>query len=216
MERRGGLREKTALGAGGKTRGCGGKKQNLMAKLKYPRPHSNCMIGILSDSHDQIDNVEKAVALFAGRKVDLVAHAGDIVSPFVWPFFSTLNVPIKCVFGNNKGDVEEHKNVTKKLGLDIEFADGLLEFSHSGKRFALHHGNIAGQTERLAQSGKYDVVVCGHDHFPKVERKGGTLVMNPGSLVGKLDSPLNILRDRPRPSVALYDEKTNGAEILPL
>ncbi len=40
------------------------------------------MIGILSDSHDNLDAIKKAVNLLNKKKVDLVIHAGDLISPF--------------------------------------------------------------------------------------------------------------------------------------
>jgi len=49
-------------------------------------------LGILSDTHDNVPQVRKAVALFNREMVDLVLHAGDYVAPFsVKPLFeSTL------------------------------------------------------------------------------------------------------------------------------
>lgn len=171
------------------------------------------MIGILSDSHDHIEHVAKAVKVFEENKVSLIIHAGDVCSPFVWPFFRNLKAPIKCVFGNNKGDVERQKQAAEKFCLDIVFGD-FLEFRHAGKRFAAHHGDPLEAVEKLAKTQKYDVVVYGHDHFPKISREGKTLLINPGALVTKVDSPLNVLRDKPGPSVALYESKTNKAEVV--
>ena len=38
-------------------------------------------IGIISDSHDHVDNIRRAVSVFREASVELVIHAGDIVSP---------------------------------------------------------------------------------------------------------------------------------------
>lgn len=38
-------------------------------------------IGILSDSHDNMPKLARAVELFNEEKVELVLHAGDLVSP---------------------------------------------------------------------------------------------------------------------------------------
>ena len=38
----------------------------------------------------------------------------------------------------------------------------------------------------LAESGLYDVVVYGHTHQASLERRGKTLVVNPGELCGCL------------------------------
>ena len=40
-------------------------------------------IGVLSDSHDNVHMVAKAVELFNDEGVVLVVHAGDFIAPFV-------------------------------------------------------------------------------------------------------------------------------------
>ena len=39
-------------------------------------------IGVLSDTHDHIPKIKRAVEIFNEEKVDLVLHSGDIVAPF--------------------------------------------------------------------------------------------------------------------------------------
>ncbi len=39
-------------------------------------------IGIMPDTHDQIDNIKKAITIFKKEKVSLVYHLGDYCSPF--------------------------------------------------------------------------------------------------------------------------------------
>jgi uncharacterized protein len=36
-------------------------------------------IGIISDTHDDIENVQKAIEIFNGERVNCVIHAGDFV-----------------------------------------------------------------------------------------------------------------------------------------
>lgn len=61
-------------------------------------------VGILSDSHDDMAAIAKAVALFNAEGVVRVLHAGDIVSPFTFEVFRDLQAPLGGVFGNNDGD----------------------------------------------------------------------------------------------------------------
>jgi uncharacterized protein len=37
--------------------------------------------GLISDTHDNIQNIQNAVSLFNDKCVSFVIHAGDIVSP---------------------------------------------------------------------------------------------------------------------------------------
>lgn len=59
-------------------------------------------IGLISDSHDQMPHIKKAVTVFKKEGVELVLHAGDFCSPFTIPPFDGLE--LKAVFGNNDGD----------------------------------------------------------------------------------------------------------------
>ena len=53
------------------------------------------MIGIMSDSHDNLDAIRKAVDAFNEAEVDLVIHAGDMISPFTSKEIKKLNLIIK-------------------------------------------------------------------------------------------------------------------------
>ena len=174
------------------------------------------MIGILSDSHDHIEHIQKAVALFEEKKVVRIIHAGDVCSPFVWPFFRNLHVPIHCVLGNNAGDVVRQQAQAKKFGLDIQFDPFFMEIDHSKRKIAVHHGDPYSVVEAVAACQKYDLVVYGHNHVPKIHSVGKTQLVNPGSLVTKIKSPLSVLQgpNNPGPSVALYDPVASSAKII--
>ena len=40
------------------------------------------LVGIVADTHDNLDLVQAAVGWFESADVDVVVHCGDIVSPF--------------------------------------------------------------------------------------------------------------------------------------
>ena len=48
------------------------------------------MIGIMSDSHDNLTAIRKAVEFFNKKQVKAVLHAGDIISPFTVRAFKEL------------------------------------------------------------------------------------------------------------------------------
>ena len=73
-------------------------------------------IGIISDTHDNLPQIRKAVKVFNREKVDLVFHAGDFVSPFTALEFKNLNSPLYGVFGNNDGDKLYLKEIFKGIG----------------------------------------------------------------------------------------------------
>ncbi len=58
------------------------------------------MVGILSDSHDNLDGIKSAVRVFLDAGCTLVLHAGDFVAPFAARELQALGGRIKAVFGN--------------------------------------------------------------------------------------------------------------------
>ena len=74
------------------------------------------IIGVFSDSHDNIEKIKKAVSFFNDRKVDLVIHAGDFIAPFSIAPMEELNCQLVCVFGNNDGERIGLYNRIKDIG----------------------------------------------------------------------------------------------------
>lgn len=157
-------------------------------------------IGILSDSHDHVDHVRRAAQCFADEGVAHLLHAGDYVSPFV------LKELLKCpgdfigIFGNNDGD----KVLLSKVS-DWRIHPGPYELRLPDHRILILHEPYA--LEAVAASGFYDLVIFGHTHEAVVERKGRTLIVNPGELGGWLYG---------RATFAIYESLTGEAEIIDL
>ena len=160
------------------------------------------MIGILSDTHDNLTRVREAVRLFNEAGCDLVIHAGDFVAPFAAEELRSLRAPVKGVFGNCDGEKAGLKRVFQGMG---EIVNGPLAFSHAGLRFVVCHLDSSASTQ--ATSGAYDVVIFGHTHRPLVESRDGALLINPGEAGGWL---------RGKSTVALLDPATLTADIIPL
>jgi uncharacterized protein len=160
------------------------------------------MIGVLSDSHDNLDRVRAAVAFFNAAGCDLVVHAGDFVAPFAAEELRNLRAPVKAVFGNCDGERAGLAKVFAGLG---EIAAAPLKFEHAGRRFGLCHMDSA--VDGLAAAEAFDVVIFGHTHRPLVERRDGILLVNPGEAGGWL---------RGKSTVALLDPASLAVEIVPL
>ena len=141
------------------------------------------MMGIMGDSHDNIDAVGKAVEFFNSRDVDLIVHTGDLVSMFTLEALSKLKGDLKMVFGNNEG---ERSNIAKKVQeLGWEIGD-MLEFEYDGKKVAVYHGQNPSILDALVKSKKYDIVATGHTHTPEVTMEDNTLIVNSGESCGYL------------------------------
>ena len=69
-------------------------------------------IGIISDTHDDVGNVQKAIEMFNVERVQYVIHAGDYICPGIVKEFEKLNSKLIGVLGNND---EDESTSTKKL-----------------------------------------------------------------------------------------------------
>lgn len=156
------------------------------AILMRPKSDSDrcCMfIGIISDTHDRLDMIDRAVTALNGEGVELVLHAGDFISPFVLPHLFALKAPFIGVFGNNDGD----RTLLAKRAGDRENFDLRHEFAvldAGERRIYLAHGADAELIDRITALGCFDVVVRGHTHRAEIKREGRTLIVNPGEVCG--------------------------------
>ncbi|MEM4153054.1 MAG: YfcE family phosphodiesterase [Candidatus Pacearchaeota archaeon] len=132
-------------------------------------------IGIIGDTHDNIPNIKKAVRIFKRKKVSLVIHTGDIISPKTVEFFKGLNMVF--VQGNCDGDVEKLKEKIAEIGGKF-FIGGFGEMEFGGKKFALTHKPTVVET---ILGAKYNFIIHSHTHEKKIEKIGNVIVINPGS-----------------------------------
>jgi putative phosphoesterase len=162
-------------------------------------------IGVISDTHDQIESIIKMVAMLNQEKVGLVIHCGDWVAPFTLEHYKKLNCPLKGVFGNNDGDKFRHLLRKEFFQVDIQFEDLCLELEVENRKIAVFHGHGDPLTQALIKCGAYDAVFHGHTHERVNETVGKTLSLNPGTLIqarAATDSPAGF---------AIYDTETNTA-----
>lgn len=151
------------------------------------------MIGIISDTHEQIKEIEKAVDIFKNRKVDFVVHCGDLISIRPLKYFEGLKMII--VHGNNNCDQEHYDEYTSKFGW--EKITPTKEFAYEGKKFFVYHGQDTLILDEAIKSQKYDYILTGHTHKKRDERVEKTRIINPGSLFGVENSiaTLDIKKD---------------------
>jgi putative phosphoesterase len=164
------------------------------------------LIGLISDTHDRLPIIEKAVKRLNEEKVELVLHAGDYVAPFVIPMFKDLKARLIGVFGNNDGD---HELLKKRFGenKNLEIRGRFALITIDGLKIALLHGDEEELVKALIESGGFDVVVRGHAHAAGAYWKGKTLVVNPGEVCGYLTG---------KSTMALLDTARREAKIIEL
>jgi uncharacterized protein len=162
------------------------------------------ILGVISDSHDNLTNIKKAVSLFTARGVEAVLHGGDFCSPFTLAEFKPLaekGVKMHAVFGNNDGD---RMLLARRGDGFCTFQDGACVLSLGGRRIVLmHYPDIA---EDLFRAGTFDLVICGHNHKARLEGESRKL-LNPGTVSGYLAE---------RATAAIVDTANMSVEIVTL
>ena len=159
-------------------------------------------IGLISDTHDRIENLNQTIKILKKEKVAELIHCGDLTSPFMVKELTKFPGEVHCVFGNI-----DDRHTTTILALktkNVKLYGDYSELNLSGKKIAFTHFPFF--AEALALSGKYDAVFYGHTHEKQKEIKGKTLLVNPGELAGVKN----------KPSFAIYDTKKNIIKFFDL
>jgi putative phosphoesterase len=136
-------------------------------------------IGVISDTHDNIYLMKKAVDIFRDKKIDMLLHAGDHVAPFTCMVWEELGKEVIAVYGNNDGDHAFLQKKFRKIGRIYERPREII--LHKRKIMMLHEPD---KLNEFSQAGKYDLVIYGHTHRQKIYHEGKTLVVNPGEGCG--------------------------------
>lgn len=97
---------------------------------------------------------------------DFIVHAGDIGDAAILAWLAKI-APVTAVRGNND------------IGGWANGIPGTQRLDVGGKRIFVIHDLAAIAIDPIAE--RLDVVVSGHSHRPKCERRGNVLYVNPGS-----------------------------------
>jgi putative phosphoesterase len=158
------------------------------------------LIGIISDSHDDMASIKKAVNLLNERGASRVIHAGDIVSPFTFEVFRDLKAEFTGIFGNNDGD---RLLLREKSGNALYNQPHILNIDRK-KVIVVHEPYIINE---LAESGHFDILIYGHTHKPDIRKVKDTLIINPGKVA---------VLHKGRSTLALLNTRSMDVDIVEL
>ena len=145
------------------------------------------IIAVISDSHDNIVNLRKALSMIRKENASLILHCGDFVAPFMLKEMEKAQIPVYGVFGNNDGSIFQ---LTKTALTELEFItlfELVGQVDLDGFSVAFTHQRVV--AEGLAATSRYDLVCYGHSHRYSLETVGKTLLLNPGEIMGKEGLP---------------------------
>ena len=130
--------------------------------MRRPGTRARTVVGVISDTHGLLR--PEALAALAG--VDVIVHAGDIGSAAVLDALRAI-APVIAVRGNNDRGAWA-ASIPETVTTDVG-------------PVRLHVVHDVNTLRGDPADRGIDVVIAGHSHRPRVERRGRWLLVNPGS-----------------------------------
>ena len=141
------------------------------------------LIGIVSDTHNNIKNIRQVISLFNEAGVISVIHTGDITNTKSLEMFSALDCDLYGVFGNNDRNEYGLEEAAEKYGFEIR--NPPYEINIKNRTIAIFHEPDLIE-DYLIQHQHLDIVLHGHTHRYREENINETLLFNPGESAGIL------------------------------
>jgi uncharacterized protein len=143
-------------------------------------------VAILSDIHDNIWNLKRALDQVKASNISRMLFLGDFCAPFTLKQLAEgFSGQVDAVFGNNDGDQHLLTAVASEQS-NVVLHGPFAELEIDNRRIALtHYPEIA----RGLADGGYDAVFYGHDHTRFSGEVGATVLGNPGEIMGRFGSP---------------------------
>ncbi|MFI4876102.1 MAG: YfcE family phosphodiesterase [Blastopirellula sp. JB062] len=135
-------------------------------------------IGIVSDTHGQVEFTRSAIRMLESFQVTSVIHCGDIGGAAIVELFQLW--PSHFVLGNVDLDPDFWQQTIKSAGQTCHGSFGQLELAN--RQIAFLHGHDKKLLNATKNSGNYDLVCYGHTHKAADYYVGTTRVLNPGAL----------------------------------
>lgn len=159
------------------------------------------LVAILSDVHDEVDNLLAALCRAEESGCTHLLLAGDLTT------LTTLRTlreewsgGIDLVFGNNEWAHPSHLKLAEQLH-ELTHHGDVADIILDGRRIYMSH--YPQNVPSALRAKVYDLIIYGHTHKAQAETIGSTLILNPGEVAGV----------RSAPSIAIYDT-TNGEHFF--
>jgi len=94
-------------------------------------------IGIISDTHDNVWNIDKVIEIFKEKGIKTLIHCGDLCAPFVIVRLGKSGLQSHCVFGNT-----DDRYATPKKAAEFEnvhFYGNEADFELEGRKISVTH-----------------------------------------------------------------------------
>ena len=155
-------------------------------------------IAIISDIHDNLENLRKFLSWAAKDKPDGLICCGDITNS------ESLEV-LASGFGGKiylaKGNIELYEEEELENYKQIEYFGKIGNLKIDGHRVGFCHEPYL--IDRILESDDWDIIFYGHTHRPWIEDREGVKLVNPGTLGGVFA----------KATFAVWDTKSGSLEL---
>jgi len=141
------------------------------------------LVGVVSDTHNNITNIENIINIFNKEEVKLVIHTGDISKPQTLRLFSRLNCPMMGVFGNNDRIEKGLKEVCDEY--NFNFQDPPFPLTLEDKKIAVFHEPEL-IDKYIKEHKDIQLIIHGHTHRYREETLNDIVFFNPGESAGSM------------------------------
>ncbi|MGC9031225.1 MAG: YfcE family phosphodiesterase [Minisyncoccia bacterium] len=143
-------------------------------------------IAIISDTHDNLENIKKTLEIIKEEEIKIILHCGDVVHlETLNKILTEFNGRVYLAIGNVDKDfslfetIEKNKKTIQKK---LKASEIYQRIKINNKKIAISHfPDIA---FKLAKENKYDFIFYGHLHKPLERKIGNTKIINPGNVAG--------------------------------
>jgi putative phosphoesterase len=166
-------------------------------------------IAIISDTHDHLTNLDRALDYIIKAEAEYLIHAGDMAAVETLEHIcKRFNEPILAVEGNADHDIEDLSDLNS-IYPNLHYFKDRAEIVLDNLRIGLTHKPT--DAKKMAKTGNYDLVIHGHDHKPWQSFEGKCEVLNPGNLCDqRFDSTFAIYDTQLKKPKLIILAKING------
>lgn len=160
-------------------------------------------IAVISDIHDNLANLQKALKVISQNQTDHLICLGDVQELATWKILDNLSMPVSAVMGNGDKDMISWKKLKANLNhLQLFNSVGEIEFNNKKIIFSHYQGIIKNIITKYPN--KYTLGLYGNSHQPWEEMMGKTKLLNPGNVANVFYSP----------TFAIVDLKNLQAQLI--
>lgn len=154
-------------------------------------------IALISDTHDDLRALERALDILRAEGINVLLHCGDLCGPAIIEALSAFDTWIA------RGNMDRHPELMPTARETI--GAGRLADRHrltlDGHSAVLLHGHRESELRGIINSGQHAYVFHGHTHRRRDQYMSPTRVINPGALGGLRWQPrsfciLDLISDR--------------------